>query len=212
MTTSTARQERRRAILDAARALATEHGADGFTVDQVAALAGVSRRTVFNHVAGIDQLLVAVCEQILAEVTAELLDAVDRDTVDLPDGEAGSRAALAAVCDAARGVDLPTAIATIGRVLGGPGEEDERTDAISRTALEHVGARLRERLHDRAPALDPFDLDLTLVLLTNGLAAIAGLWLCDHPDLTPDVPAGARADWDRLLDRLLVRLERGHSG
>lgn len=212
MTTSSTREQRRRAILDAARTLATEHGADGFTVDQVAALAGVSRRTVFNHVAGIDQLLVAVCEQILAEVTAELLDAVDRDTVDLPTGDAGSRAALAAVCEAARGVDLATAVATIARVLGGPGEADERTDAISRTALEHVGVRLRERLLDRAPALDPLDLELTLVLLTNGLAAIAALWICDHPDLTPDVPADARADWDRLLDRLLLRLRHGHAG
>ncbi len=212
MTPTSPRDERRRAILDATRTLATEHGADGFTVDQVAALAGVSRRTVFNHVAGIDQLLVAVCEQILAEVTAELLEAVDRETVDLPPGDAGSRAALTAVCEAARGVDLPTAIATISRVLGGPGAADERTDAISRTALEHVGERLSERLHDRAPALDPFDLDLTLVLLTNGIAALAARWVCDHPDLAPDVSPGARADWVRLLERLLDRLLHGLAG
>ena len=39
------REQRHRALVDAARALATEHGAAGFTVDRVATLAGVSRRT-----------------------------------------------------------------------------------------------------------------------------------------------------------------------
>ena len=97
---SALREERRRAILEAARTLATEHGADGFTVEQVASRAGVSRRTVFNHVAGLDQLLVAVCEQILAEATVDLLGEVERRTADLPAGGAGGRAALDAVAEA----------------------------------------------------------------------------------------------------------------
>ena len=89
---------------------------------------------------------------------------------------------------------------------------DERADAISRTAFEHVAGRLRERLQDRAPGLDPLDLELTLTLLTSGLTAIARRWLEEHPDLAPDVPPGARADWDRLLDRLLHRLRAGYAG
>jgi TetR/AcrR family transcriptional regulator, regulator of autoinduction and epiphytic fitness len=203
------RERRHRALVDATRALATEHGANGFTVDQVATLAGVSRRTVFNHFAGLDDLLVAVCEQILAEVTTELLASLDRLTgrTDLIDG----RAALGAVCEATRGVDLPTAIVAIHHVLGGPGAADERADAISRTALDHVAGRLRERLHDRAPALDPLDLELTLTLLTAGIATLARHWLETHPDLTPAVHADARADWDGLLDRLLLRLRSGHA-
>ncbi|NYE36202.1 AcrR family transcriptional regulator [Nocardioides cavernae] len=206
------RDERHRALVDAARALASEHGAHGFTVDRVAAAAGVSRRTVFNHFAGLDQLLVAVCEQVLAEVTTDLLAGVDRLTAELPPGEAGSRAAVDAVGEACRGVDLPTAIVTIHHLLGGPRELDERAAGISRTAFEHVGGRLRSRLLERAPGLDPLDLELALALLTNGLALIAGHWLEQHPDLTTDVPPAARADWDRLLDRLLHRLRVGHAG
>lgn len=221
------REQRHRALVDAARALATEHGADGFTVDRVATLAGVSRRTVFNHFASLDHLLVAVCEQILAEVTTDLVEGVDRLTTDLPDGPEGHRAALDAVCESVRGVDLPTAIVTIHHVLGGPDVADERADAISRTALEQVAGRLRARLRDRSPGLHPLDLDLTLTLLTSGLGLIARRWIEEQPDLGPGVrhedpgfaPAesmtsstAARADWDLLLDRLLLRLRTGHAG
>jgi AcrR family transcriptional regulator len=206
------RAQRRTAILDAARTLAAEHGADGFTIDRVATLAGVSRRTVFNHFTGLDQLMVAVCDEILTEVTQDLLDGVDRGTADLPAGAAGSRAALDAVCESTRRVDLPTAIVAITRVVGGTDVPGERADGISRTAFELVAGRLRERLVDRAPDLDPLDLELTLILLTNGLAAIARHWIEAHPDLPPVVPADARTDWDRLLDRLLLRLRVGHAG
>lgn len=206
------REQRHRALVDAARALATEHGADGFTVDRVATLAGVSRRTVFNHFAGMDQLLVAVCEQILTEVTTDLLEGVDRGTTDLPAGAAGGPAALDAVCEATRDVDLPTAIVTIQHVLGGPDVADERADAISRTAFEHVAGRLRERLLERAPGLDPLDLELTLTLLTGGLATIARHWLEEQPAPPTRVSPEARAAWERLLDRLLHRLRAGHAG
>ena len=206
------REERRRAILEAGRALATEHGADGFTVEQVASRAGVSRRTVFNHVASLDQLLVAVCEQILAEATVELLNEVDRRTTHLPPGEAGGRAALDAVAEATRSVDLPTAIATIHRVLGFPEIGDERAQAISRTAFDHVGGRLREQRVRRAPGLDPVDLEIGLALLFSGIDTIAGLWLEQHPDLAPDVSPDARADFDALLDRVLQRLRIADAG
>ncbi|GAA5114288.1 hypothetical protein GCM10023339_19680 [Alloalcanivorax gelatiniphagus] len=206
------RGQRHAAIVEAARTLATEHGADGFTVEGVAKLAGVSRRTVFNHFTGIDQLLVAVCEQILTEVTLELVEGLERGTAALPQGEARSRAALDALCESTRTVDLPAAIASVHRVLGPPDPADERAEAIARTALEHVVGRLRERLVARAPGVDALDLELTLTLLTSGLAAIGQRWVEDHPDLTTDVGADARADWDRLLDRLLHRLRVGHAG
>ena len=210
---SSLRDQRHVAIVEAARTLATEHGPAGFTIDRVASLAGVSRRTVFNHFATIDVLLVAVCEQVLTEVTSQLLVRVEELTEHLPEGPEGSRAALDAVGEAARGVDLPTAIVTIHHVLGGPGATyGERAAAISRAAFEQVGDRLRGRLLDRAPDLDPLDLELALALLTNGLALIAAHWLGQQPDLTTDLPAGARADWDDLLDRLLHRLRVGHSG
>ena len=206
------RGQRHVAIVDAARALATEHGADGFTVEGVARVAGVSRRTVFNHFAGIDQLLVAVCEQIYTEVTVDLLASLERGTTTLPEGADRSRAALAALCESTRSVDLPAAVATIHRVLGAPDPADERAETIARTALEHVVGRLRERLVAQVPGVDQLDLELTLALLTSGLASIARRWVEEHPDLQNDVPTQARADWDLLLDRLLQQLRTGYAG
>ena len=206
------RGQRHVAIVDAARALATEHGADGFTVEGVALAAGVSRRTVFNHFTGVDQLLVAVCEQIFTEVTVDLLASLDRGIATLPAGDHGSRRALEALCESTRSVDLPASIATIHRVLGPPDPTDERADTIARTALEHVVGRLRERLVERVPEVDALDLELTLALLTSGLAAIGRRWVEEHPDLSTDVVARARTDWDHLLDRLLQRLRTGYAG
>lgn len=206
------RDQRHAAILEAARALTAEHGADGFTVDRVATLAGVSRRTVFNHFTGLDQLLVAVCEQILAEVTSSLLAGVDRGIAGVPAGSYDARDVLDAVCEATRGVDLPTAIVTIAQVVGGTDVAHEKTDTISRTAFDLVAGRLRERLLHHSPDLDPLDLELTLTLLTSGLSTIARHWLDTHADLTIEVGPDARADWDRLLDRLLLRLRVGHAG
>jgi AcrR family transcriptional regulator len=206
------RGQRHAAIVDAARSLATAHGAHGFTIDQVAVRAGVSRRTVFNHFAGVDQLLVAVCEQVLTEVTTELVDGIDRLTADLPGGDEGARAALDALGAATLDVDLAAAIVTIHHVLGGPAAADDRAAAISRTAFEHVGGRLRGVMLDRAPGLDPLDLELSLSLLTSGIALLAAHWLERHPDLTSDVPADARADWDHLVHRLLHRLRVGFAG
>ena len=40
---------------------------------------------------------------------------------------------------------------------------------------------------------------------------IAGLWLEQHPHLAPDVPPEARAGWDALLDRVLLRLRIGQA-
>ena len=51
-----------------------------------------------------------------------------------------------------------------------------------------------------------------LALLFAGITTIAGLWLEAHPDLDRDVSSKARADWDRLLDRLLHRLRTGNAG
>lgn len=53
----------RAAILQAARDLVDERGGREFSVDDLAARADIARRTVFNHFASLDEVLLAVCEQ-----------------------------------------------------------------------------------------------------------------------------------------------------
>ncbi|WP_170169701.1 TetR/AcrR family transcriptional regulator [Nocardioides aurantiacus] len=55
-------------IVTAARRLAVEHGIDGFTMDDLAGAAGVSRRTLFNYVPGKDDAVIGAPPVIAAEV------------------------------------------------------------------------------------------------------------------------------------------------
>ncbi|GLH96557.1 TetR/AcrR family transcriptional regulator [Phytohabitans aurantiacus] len=70
--------EKRRAIAEAARRV---FGRDGYTrasVDAIAAEAGVSKRTVYNHFADKEQLFLAVAIEGADEVTAAIAQIMDR--------------------------------------------------------------------------------------------------------------------------------------
>ena len=82
----------------------------------------------------------------------------------------------------------------------------QRLQVISRTAFDHAAGRLREQLVGRAPDLDPIDLEIGLALLFAGIAVVAEIWIDRHRDARSTVSPTARADWDQLLDRVLVRL------
>ena len=74
------KRERSRArIIEAARSLFAEHGFESVSMDEVAAEAGVSRTTVFNHFPTKPALLEGVTERIL-EGYEELLDQSVRST------------------------------------------------------------------------------------------------------------------------------------
>lgn len=59
-----------RRIVAAARRLTVEQGLDGFTMDDLAAATGVSRRTLFNHVAGKDDAVIGPLPEIPADALA----------------------------------------------------------------------------------------------------------------------------------------------
>lgn len=68
------REATHEALATAAFALAREHGLDGFTVDDVARRADVSRRTFFNYFTSKEQAVVAIVQLQIAS----LLDEVER--------------------------------------------------------------------------------------------------------------------------------------
>ncbi|GLY64247.1 TetR/AcrR family transcriptional regulator [Amycolatopsis taiwanensis] len=72
------RPEKRRAITQAARKM---FGQDGYTragVDAIAAEAGVSKRTIYNHFADKEQLFLTVALEGAEEVTAAIAQIMDR--------------------------------------------------------------------------------------------------------------------------------------
>ena len=99
----------RAAILQAARDLIDERGGRDFSVDDLAARADIARRTVFNHFASLDEVLLAVCEQELSVIIDRFL----ADMARTPVGD-GSRASMFDELEsAARGADLAPAIASM---------------------------------------------------------------------------------------------------
>ncbi len=61
---------KRAAIIEAAAAAFRDEGYEAASMDRIAALAGVSKRTVYNHFGSKDALLGVVFEHFLAQVTA----------------------------------------------------------------------------------------------------------------------------------------------
>ena len=59
-------------MVSAARAILAEHGLPAFTVQRVAAAAGMSRMTLHRHGVGKPEILAALFEQFLEEERAEL--------------------------------------------------------------------------------------------------------------------------------------------
>lgn len=202
------RAERRQAILAATRELAAAPTAARITVDQVAETAGVSRRTVFNHFPSFDALLVAVCEDVLAQVTTSVLDDIGRRVGSGDDRPHDPTASLDALCAAVRGADLPTAMVSIERLIGGLGGDGTRVEAISQSALDQVGRRIADRVQQADPRLDSLTLDLTVAFLMNGVGVLATRWLEQYgAQLTP----ASRRAWARSMTRLLTQVRTGYA-
>lgn len=204
---SVLREQRRDAILASTRELAMTSGPGGFTVDEVAAAAGVSRRTVFNHFPTFEGLLVAVCEQVLAQVTDQLLRAIDANLANLPPDSARHVAALDGLCAALRDTDLPTAMTTIVGIVGEDHDEQPRGQAISQAALDHVGQRLVAQVQAHVPDIDTVVLGLTVAFLMNGIGVIARRWV--HEYAAKVTPASRRA-WRGYMTRLTEQLAGGY--
>jgi AcrR family transcriptional regulator len=100
----TRRLSTRRRINVAAQELAIEHGYDGFTLDDLAAAVGVSRRTLFNHVAGKEEAVLGVRPEfdpdvvdrfrsggptgdLVEDLLVVLIDVLDRDDPDRADAQ-----------------------------------------------------------------------------------------------------------------------------
>jgi AcrR family transcriptional regulator len=75
---SSGRPEKRRAIVQAARKMFGQDGYSRASVDSIAAEAGVSKRTIYNHFADKEQLFLTVALEGAEEVTAAIAQIMDR--------------------------------------------------------------------------------------------------------------------------------------
>lgn len=192
------RERHRAAILRAAHELIDETGSTRLNADTLAERADVSRRTIFNHFASIDDLVTQVCANVFADAIDTLTGAVAR--VD----QASADSMFERVSQVFLNVDLTPQIAYLGRVLS-------LDDGSGRTAnlLPAVFTRVTVLLTSVAttgPDEDALDAHLLVHTLMSGIAVIAERWVTRYGGVLDE---DSRAAWFVLVNRLVDRLGRG---
>ena len=159
-----------RALIDAALALTDERGRQGLTVEAVAERAGVSRRTVFNHFATLDEIVLAACTEMLDV----LVDGFVEATAAAPPGEPGLAAVVDDVVRALHATDLVGPMAYLTHVLGAPDEQDPRVEVIVEAAFGRCRRHMLGAVADRYPGVDPLDVELVVGSLLSGVHVLHG--------------------------------------
>jgi AcrR family transcriptional regulator len=132
--------ERGERILDVTRAMLSEHGYQGLTMREVAARAGVARKTLYDRFRSKDELVLAALREVLAGVEARASAAA----------QAGGIAAVLAydVAVSRQIVRSPKYAAAMGHALFQADRKDELTDALVGAATRrHVAALEQAQAH-----------------------------------------------------------------
>lgn len=193
---SAVKARHRQAILGAAEALIGE-GAR-FSVDQLADRADVSRRTIFNHFASVDDVVTTVCTEMLGPVIRGF-----RDTF-----TAGGRPSMADdIAEALRATDIPGLINLIWHALGGFTADDPRPNQIFLATFSRTSDEMARELTARYPDVDPFDAAILVSSLMNGVVVVARHWIEATDAATDDE---SRELWRHLLDRMISNVRTGY--
>lgn len=197
----TALKERSRsAIVQAAAVLMDETGGTSFTVDELAMRADVSRRTVFNHFASMDDVFAEVCASVLGELIEKLAAPVEGATSE-PTGSL-----LDELAQVVRSTDLVTPMAYLTRTLGGTDPRTPWHANLLTRALSEVGDGLTAVLRRRHPDAELLDLRLLVSAFTGGVLVCHRHWW-ERTGAADD--EASRAVWAELLDRLIEQLRTG---
>ncbi len=191
-----------------------------FSVDDLAARAGVSRRTVFNHFASLDDVVAAVG----AGAFGSIRDALRATDVPVhPTGQDVGDPRAVAVADlvaALRRADLVGQMASLTRGLG-LDRESGRGGVIPQhqamlllRALSEISDDIAGDLARRHPRLSRLDVDLVVGQTMSSLVVLHRHWLQETGAATD---AASRAIWAGLLDHLApgatpARPSEGHHG
>lgn len=201
------KQRSRQAIVDAAAALLEEQGGLRFTVDQLAERADVSRRTVFNHFATLDDVVMAVCSDLLGG----LVDTFVENALAVPADDDAPAAMFAEVAAALRTTELVGPMAYLTRALGGPERPVDIESPWAATLLlrsfNEVSRRFADAMAVRHPSADVLEVHLLVNALMSGLIVLYYHWLAATGAADDDA---SREVWDAYLERLLAAVGHGY--
>lgn len=200
----------RRAIVDAAAELSAEQGFDGFTVSDLAQRAGVSRRTIFNHFATVDDAVFAV----FADRITGLYEQFERELGErrfdsLPEAFGAFAQTLVSI-DVLGRIQGMIAPLGLGRTApaGGGSEPVSTGEVWAGRITDAVARECAGSLQRRSDSVDPFETRLLVELVVTALSQCVDHWMVStDQSLSP----ASRAEFDRLLEIALGRLQRGFS-
>lgn len=191
----------RQAIVDAAAALMDERSGTDFTVDELAQRADVSRRTVFNHFASVDDVVTEVCGDALNSVV-ESLAAVPAQ------GEGSAASMEEEMVTVFRSADLVAPMAYLTRVLGGPADAPSpRRAFITLRIFTEVSNRLLAAMLERRPEADKLAVHLLVGSLVAGISVLYQHWAAETGAVDTE---DSRRAWSQLLERLIAAVRSGH--
>lgn len=192
----------RQAILDAADSLIEERGKPTFSVDELAERADVARRTIFNHFSSLDEVILASGARVLTGAIDEFRAAAASHAT-----ERSTRLSLFAEMTAiVRGMDLPTLIAYLWRVLATEGD-DGRPQSAVQAVFTKATQQLSLELAERSDELDELEAEILVSSMMNGMSVVARHWIDQTGAALDD---DSRRVWDELLDRLITIVRNGY--
>jgi len=149
------REATREALATAAFALATEHGLDGFTIDDVARRADVSRRTFFNHFVSKEEAVTAVVRLRVAGLLDEVERRIAAKSADpRPDARQHREVGEAIMADAVRTLLAADSVATFRSLIALTEASPELVPHLA--GIEHeAGDRVVELMRGQDESVPP---------------------------------------------------------
>lgn len=196
----------RQAIVDAAAALLEERGGLRFTVDQLAERADVSRRTVFNYFATLDDVVIAVGSDVLGG----LVDTFVANAVAPPPADDTPAAMFAEIVHAIRTTELVGPMAYLTRSLGGPDRVDAESPWVATLllrAFSEVNRRFAAAMTVRHTGAAVLDVHLLVNSLMSGLIVLYHHWYAATGATDDDA---SRRAWDAYVEGLVTTIGTGY--
>jgi TetR/AcrR family transcriptional regulator, regulator of autoinduction and epiphytic fitness len=185
----------RKAILDAAAALMRERRSPDFSVDELAAAADVSRRTVFNHFDSLEAVVTAVAGNMLVDI----VDAMEAEAANASDGAT----VLGDLAAAASADHLVPTVAYLIEVLGDEQEAGERGAVLMQRAVALFTERMSASVARRHPRIPERRVAFLVAAFCGGLLGLVDHWTAATGGT--DTPA-SRHTWNELLADLVLVL------
>jgi AcrR family transcriptional regulator len=185
----------RRAILDAAAEIMQQRRTTDFSVDELAAAADVSRRTVFNHFASLED----VATEVAAEMLNEIVDDIQAQAPSAP-----PETVLADLVATAAADQLVPVVAGLVELLGvGEPEQADREAVLMQRAFTLFTERMSAAMTRRHPEVDSLPVRLLVAAFCGGVLVFVNDWIAETGAVDT---AESRRAWDRYIASLAAVL------